>query len=139
MKRTILFLILTSFLFVNACGLKGSSENVKLRAEVIAVHDEVMPKMGQLKSLERKALERAQELESEDTIDSAKVEEYKSLAYDLNHANEAMFEWMHQYEKEDGDKSEEELKQYLDGQMLQITKVNVEMKAALDNAKKALK
>ncbi|REG84466.1 hypothetical protein [Algoriphagus antarcticus] len=139
MKRTILFLILTSFLFVNACGLKGSSENEKLRAEVIAVHDEVMPKMGQLKSLERKALERAQELESEDTIDSAKVEEYKSLAYDLNHANEAMFEWMHQYEKEDGDKSEEELKQYLDGQMLQITKVNVEMKAALDNAKKALK
>lgn len=139
MKRTILFLILTSFLAINSCGPKGTSENEKRRADVIAVHDEVMPKMGQLKSLERKALEKVKELENEDPIDSAKVAEYKALAYDLNLADEAMFDWMHQYDTEDGDKSEEELKQYLDGQMELITKVNVDMKVALEKANSALK
>ncbi|SFB16471.1 hypothetical protein [Algoriphagus aquimarinus] len=139
MKRTILFLILTSFLLINACGPSGPSDNEKLRAEVIAVHDEVMPKMGQLKSLERKALEKAKELESQEEANSAAVEEYKALAYDLNHAHESMFAWMRQYEQKDGEMKEAEVKAYLDKQMELVTEVNVEMKAALEKADKLLK
>ncbi|MEP0713707.1 hypothetical protein [Algoriphagus sp.] len=138
MKRSILFLIFTSFLAITSCGPSGPSENELLRAEVIAVHDEVMPKIGQLKSLERKALEKVKELESEEPVDSVKIITFKSLAYDLNQADEAMFDWMHQYDTEDGEKTEEELKQYLDEQMVLITKVNVDMKAALEKANKAL-
>ncbi|MEB2781094.1 hypothetical protein U3A58_11880 [Algoriphagus sp. C2-6-M1] len=139
MKRTILFLILTSFLLVNACGPKSPSENEKLREEVIAVHDEVMPKMGKLKSLERQALEKAEELKSQNPMDSTKVEAYEALGYDLNRAHEAMFEWMHQYDPLDGKKSDEELKQYLEHQMVLVSAVNVEMKEALAKAEALLK
>lgn len=139
MKRAILFLILTSFAVLYSCGPTGPSDNELLREEVIAVHDEVMPKMGQLKSLERKSLEKIKELEEQDSVDTAKVEEYRALANELKSADESMFGWMHQYEIEDGDKTEEELKQYLDSQMVMINKVNVEMKAALDKANKVLK
>jgi len=139
MKRTILFLILTSFLVVNGCGPKSPTENEILREEVIAVHDEVMPKMGKLKSLERKALEKVNELETEDPVDSVRVEEFKALAYDLSHAHDSMFDWMHQYEPVDGDQSEEELKEYLDNQMVLVSEVNVEMKKALAKAEDLLK
>lgn len=136
MKRTILFLIFTSFFLLNSCG---PNENEKLRDEVIAVHDEVMPKMGKLKSLERMALERVDELESVNPVDSLKVEEYKALAYELNHAHDSMFEWMHQYEPKDGDQSQEELKEYLENQMVLVSAVNVEMKEALAKAEALLK
>ncbi|MEB2778226.1 hypothetical protein SYJ56_23145 [Algoriphagus sp. D3-2-R+10] len=139
MKRTIPYLIFTSFLLINACSSKGPSENEKLREEVIAVHDEVMPKMGKLKSLERRALEKVEELERVNPVDSSKVEEYKALAYDLNHAHDSMFEWMHQYEPKDGDQSPEELKKYLDNQMVLVSAVNVEMKEALAKAEALLK
>ncbi|WP_339877225.1 hypothetical protein [uncultured Algoriphagus sp.] len=135
MKRTIPFLILTLFLLTNACG---PADNVKLRQEVIAVHDEVMPKMAQLKSLERKALKKAEELESGDTTDSVKVEQYKALGYDLAHGYDSMFDWMHQYDIEDGDRTEEELKTYLDSQMVLVKDVNEEIKKALEKADKLL-
>ncbi len=139
MKSTIQYLILTLFLLINACGPKGTSENEKLREDVIAVHDEVMPKMGKLQSLQRQALEKATELELENPVDSVKVMEYKALAYDLNHAYDQMFEWMHQYEPTDGDKSQVELKEYLEHQMVLVTAVNLEMKDALAKAEELLK
>ncbi|WP_425635799.1 hypothetical protein ACPUEN_10285 [Algoriphagus yeomjeoni] len=138
MKRTILFLIFSSFLLVKACGPKSPSENEILREEVIAVHDEVMPKMGNLKSLERRALEKVGELEKGSPQDSAKIQEYKALAYDLNHAHEAMFKWMRQYEPKDGEQSPEEIKQYLEEQMVLVSAVNVEMKEVLAKADELL-
>lgn len=138
MKRLIPFLIISLFLVLNSCGPKGPTENQKLRAEVIAVHDEVMPKMGQLKSLERKALDKVKELESEDPLDSAKIIEYKALAYDLNQAHESMFDWMRQYEPTEGEETEEEIKEYLDNQMVLVTEVNVEIKETLDKASRML-
>ena len=138
MKRTILYLIFTSFFALSSCGPKAPSENEKLRADVIAVHDEVMPKMGQLKSLERKALDKVKALESEPTVDSTAIEQYKALAYDLNQAHESMFKWMRQYEPTDGELTEEELKEYLDQQMVLVSEVNVEMKEALEKAQELL-
>ncbi|PZX49394.1 hypothetical protein [Algoriphagus chordae] len=139
MKRSILFLIFTSLILVNACGPSTPSGNEKLRADVIAVHDEVMPKMGQLKSLERKALDKVEELENEESVDSLKVEQYKALAYDLNQAHMSMFAWMRQYEQKDGEMTKEEVKAYLDDQMVLVTEVNVEMKEALAKADELLK
>lgn len=140
MKRSILFLIFSSFFLVIACGPKAPSDNELLRAEVIAVHDEVMPKIGQLKSLERKALEKVEELESEETRDSLKVQQYKALAYDLNHSHESMFAWMRQYAKSlDTPMTDEEEKTFLDEQKVLVTEVNVEIKEALAKADELLK
>lgn len=132
-------MILTSFFIVIGCGTKGPSESEILRNEVIAVHDEVMPKMGMLQSLQRQALDKASELEQENPVDSAKVMEYKAVAYDLDHAYDAMFDWMHQYRSKDGEQTPEQIKEYLEEQMVLVTKVNVEVKAALEKAEKLLK
>lgn len=139
MNYSNLLLFLVSFLFLTACGSNGTSteelsKNEQLREEIIEAHDEVMPKMGELKSLEKKAIEAAEELQAADPVDTNQVEALKALAYDLNEAHEAMFVWMRQYEVEDGERSEEELKSYLDDQLEKVNEVNVKVKDALKKA-----
>ncbi len=110
MKIVRITLILTLVLFFQACGPSQKELNTERRFEVIAIHDEVMPKMGQLKSFEKKALQRAEEFAAMDTVDAVKVQEMKELAFELDQAYEAMFVWMRQYETEDGDRTPEEVK-----------------------------
>lgn len=124
--------------FLNSCAPDLKEENKKLREKVVGVHDEVMPMMGKIKSLEKKALDQVRELESEASVDTLKVQSLKAVAYDLDQAYEAMFDWMHQYESEDGDRSPEVVKADLEDQMVKVTKVNEQMKAALEKAEKEL-
>ncbi|WP_157366919.1 hypothetical protein [Algoriphagus vanfongensis] len=104
------------------------------RVELIEIHDEVMPLMGKLKSQEKKALDQVKELESSDQVDSMRIQSLKALAYDLDQAYEGMFSWMRQYEIEDGDMSPEEVKVYLEEQMIKVQKVNEQIKEVLEKA-----
>ena len=139
MRFTPFYLVFTLLIFFQSCGNKQVEENKAQREQVIAVHDEVMPKMGQLKSLEKAALQKAEELQSSDTPDLAKIESLKSLASQLNQAYEGMFVWMRQYDTEDGEQTPEEVKAYLDEQLLLASKVNEDIKAALAQAELLLK
>jgi transposase-like protein len=47
--------------------------------------------------------------------------------------------WMRQYEREDGDATPEEVKTYLDEQMVLVQKVNEDIKNALNKADSLLK
>jgi hypothetical protein len=127
----LIFILLMCF---QACGPNLQDLNAERRSEVIAVHDEVMPKMGQLKSFEKRALQKADEFAAMDSVDSAKVQEFKALAVELDQAYEAMFVWMRQYDAEDGDRSPEEVKEYLEKQMTSVSEVNRLMKVALAKA-----
>lgn len=139
MKIIRISLIFSLVMLVQACGPSQKELSAEKRAEVIAVHDEVMPKMGQLKSFEKKALQKAEEFSSLEPVDSVKVQEMKNLAMELDQAYEAMFVWMRQYETEDGERTPEEVKAYLDSQMVSVTEVNQLMKAALAKADSLLK
>jgi len=103
MKFIPFYLVFGLFLFLQSCGNKQVEENKVLREQVIAVHDEVMPKMGQLKAFEKAAMQKAEELESAEAPDLEKINELKNLATQLNQAYEGMFVWMRQYNNEDGE------------------------------------
>lgn len=139
MKIIRISLIFSLVIFFQACGPSQKDLNDEKRAEVIAVHDEVMPKMGQLKSFEKKALQKAEEFAAMDTVNAVKVQEMKDLALELDQAYEAMFVWMRQYETEDGERSPEEVKIYLDEQMVSVSEVNQIMKSVLTKADSLLK
>lgn len=139
MKLTRISLIFSLILFFQACGPSQEELNTQQREAVIAVHDEVMPKMGQLKSFEKKSLAKAEELMALEVADSLKIQEFKNLASELDQAYEAMFVWMRQYETEDGARTPEEVKLYLDTQMESVSEVNRLMKSALSKADSLLK
>lgn len=139
MKLTRISLIISFIMSFQACGPNQKDLNLEKKAEVLAIHDEVMPKMGQLKSLEKKALQRANELAARDTVDSVQVESLKKLAIELDQAYEGMFDWMRQYESDDQGKSPEEVKVYLEEQMISVSEVNRIIKETLSKADSVLK
>jgi hypothetical protein len=97
----------------------------------MAIHDEVMPKLGQLKSFEKKAAQRAAVLAAKEPIDTLQIKQLEVLAKDLDQAYEGMFVWMRQYKLDEEGKSPEEIKLYLDSQLTLVTKVNITIKDAL--------
>ncbi len=133
----VLFFVFTATILIS-CQPNQEELNQIKRAEVIAVHDEVMPKIGQLKKFEKEAEKQIEILEMAETVDTLKVQEFKALAVDLNQAYEAMFVWMRQYSTEDDGKSPEEIEVYLIEQQLKVTEVNEQIKSALTKAESLL-
>jgi len=134
MKISLNFLLFFCFLTLVGCGNKLQETNTALRTQIIEVHDEVMPKMGELMSLEKKALAQADSLSQQDSTASAKIQELTQLAGQLKAANEGMFVWMRQYSLKEEGKSPEELKSYLDSQLVLAKKVRKDIQDALAQA-----
>ncbi len=134
MKILCISLIFSLLLFIQSCGPSQADLNRERRAEVMALHDEVMPKLGQLKTLEKKAIQKASELAAEDSLNTEQIKKYESLATELDQAYEGMFVWMRQYELDEEGKSPEEIKVYLDEQMILVGDVNTSIKSVLAKA-----
>ena len=139
MKLSASALTLLISILVLACANPLIEENKEMRAQIIGVHDEVMPKMGELMSLQKKALAQADSLYAQDSTATAQIESMRTLAGQLDQAYEGMFVWMRQYSLEEDGKTPEEIKTYLDDQLLKVNQVNTEIKAALDQAATKLK
>lgn len=134
MKLFSSFLIFLFSVLVLACANPLIETNKAMRAQIIGVHDEVMPKMGELMSLQKKALAQADSLYAQDSTATAQIESLRTLAGQLDQAYEGMFVWMRQYSLEEEGKTPEEIKTYLDDQLLKVNQVNADVKAALDQA-----
>jgi hypothetical protein len=132
-------LIFIFSMFVLACANPLIETNKEMRAQIIGVHDEVMPKMGELMSLQKKALAQADSLYAQDSTATTQIESMRSLAGQLDQAYEGMFVWMRQYSLEEEGKTPEEIKTYLDDQLLKVNQVNADIKAALEQAGTQLK
>jgi hypothetical protein len=139
MKLFSSFLILLFSMLVLACANPLIETNKAMRVQIIGVHDEVMPKIGELMSLEKKALARADSLFTQDSTATTEIEAMRSLAGQLNQAHEGMFVWMRQYSLDEEGKTPEELKTYLDEQLVKVNQVNADIKAALEQAASKLK
>lgn len=137
MIRYISSLTFVLLVVLASCGPSIQEQNLMMREKIIEIHDEVMPMMGRLKSLEKKANQEIDRLEEENP-DTARIEELKVLAVDLNAAYDGMFDWMHQYEATDGDRTPEEVKVFLDEQLIKISEVNAQFKEVLTKADEML-
>lgn len=138
MIRYISILTIVLLVALSSCGPSIQEENLKMREQIMGVHDEVMPLMGRLKSLEKKANQEIGRLEEEENPNTSRIEELKALAEELNAAYDGMFDWMHQYEITDGDRTPEEVKVFLDEQLIKVTEVNAEFKEVLSKADELL-
>lgn len=123
------------FLFILACTSSKKNEIKLLKDEVIAIHDEVMPKMGELRRARKSLMLQA------DTImgsDSTRAMMLKGLADDLGNANEGMMQWMRNYEPE-FDGTDEEVMSYLGDQKKSIQQVKEDMLESLKKGEEAMK
>lgn len=133
------FLFLISIpLFVTCCkgndseqGVHDSSEKTAFETmdeKIMEVHDEVMPKMGELYR-EKKRL--TQKLDSVSTEQKQKIE---VAINELNSAMTSMNVWMREYKPDSADV--EKAEEYFNGEMKKVSKVKDDILKSLEDASK---
>jgi len=137
MKVSLKLIFLVLVLAVNYSCDSSKKEVEALKDDVISIHDEVMPLMGEVKSEQKRILKMADKLQMEDSLGNREViEAMRKTASSLEEAYDGMFVWMRQYNGELEGLTDEEAISYLHEQKEKVIKVNEEIKNALEEAKK---
>ena len=137
MKNPLLSLAAAAMVAISAaaCGGGSDQDNTALQAEVIAVHDEIMPLMG---AFARKSMKIDQLLNNLDSLKAAdpaldtaaKRTELAALKLQLDEASDAMTTWMHEFEPDTDDRPAEEVRRYLEGEKVKVQTLKVQFEAA---------
>ncbi|MEP2024012.1 MAG: hypothetical protein ABJH98_06365 [Reichenbachiella sp.] len=129
------FLIVLAFTIV-ACN-SDKKEQQTLFEQVMLVHDEVMPKMGNLRALASELSGKADSLALDSLNDnSSEIQQLRNLSKNLKDANEGMMEWMRQFEQLREGTPHGEVMEYLNEQRKSIQKVREDMLNSKDEAEK---
>jgi len=130
--RTLTLLTLIT-IFFTSCGPDQKAIQKAKFDEVMAIHDEVMPKMGTIRKLAKSFQVKADSLISVDSL-SSDVQEYANVAIELQGASESMMVWMRAFsEPEEGTAHEEVLKFY-DEELSKVMEVREKMLSAIEKA-----
>ena len=129
--------VFTIALFFTGCGKSNSGEKVekvaseedKLYEQVMAIHDEVMPKMNDLHKLKKQLEEEIKN--SPDLVEERKMQLENQLK-EVNEASEAMMQWMRQFSPDELKTDKEAYVKYLNEQLEEVTKVKEDMLKALE-------
>lgn len=129
-----LIIFVCLYFLILGCDSEKKNPNEELRKEVIDIHDEVMPLMGNLKSLKTKVLEKSTLISQSPSPDPEKIEKLVQLASQLDNAFEGMFVWMRQFKSDYEGMSSDEVNKYLLDQKEKVAKVNLDIKNAIASA-----
>lgn len=129
-----LLILITFVLLTFSCQIEQKDELATLKEEVMAMHDEVMPKMSELRYTQKALMLQVDSLMSSDSLRSATL---IGASNEIIAANEAMMNWMRNYEP-DYQGTKEEIISYLEQQKEAIQKVKNDMERSLENGKQLL-
>lgn len=118
MRRINLF-VFTALLALLLASCSNVNEVEKLKAEVMEVHDEVMPEMGNLMNLKKRLKDK---IAYSDSIGES-TEELDQVVHNLEGADEAMMEWMRNYKDPSSEMTKDQALKYLNEKMKSIKEV----------------
>lgn len=128
MRRLLYCFVAISIFFACKSDKALHSESKVLYDQVMAVHDEVMPKMRDVRQLSKK-LKKIEESQSE--------KEIQDVLSNMELADEAMMDWMAQFKMPKNKSREAEL-EYLNGQIVSVNDMKDKMLSAISQAEKLL-
>ena len=135
MKKTFALLLIMPALALMKCGPKKEKEDPEkvLYNQVMDIHDEVMPSMGELNRLKR---ELTKKIENSPDMVEEKRREIEGTILLVDSASRAMMVWMREFNPEEyADK--EELRDYLEEEMKRVQNVKDLMLEALEKGREA--
>jgi hypothetical protein len=112
---------------------EGAGGNQALYDEVMAVHDEVMPKMNDIYKLKEQL---KKEIADAPDIVEQKRREIESTIVELDAASEGMMVWMRNFNPLPDSLGEEQARKYLVEQKERVTDVREDMLQAIDKAER---
>ena len=134
MKSVILLFLIVLLMF-------ASCENAKdrLYEQVMAVHDEIMPKMGAIMKYKKQLNKKIDTLiEEGNDANADKIAELTQAIADLDNSHEEMMNWMREFDNDFEGMVNEEVMEYLNNQKKKIENVGKVTNSALSNAEKIL-
>lgn len=134
MKKVVFLLFMVST--ATACSNEQKEQKDALMAEVMAAHDEVMPKMGELRKTAKDLQAKADSLSTLTEQDfSTEISTLRQTAKSIEDANEGMMEWMRQFEMPDNEAPIAEVLVYLKDQKEKVDTVRDKMLKSLEEGK----
>ena len=134
---TPLFLIL--LLVFASCGEQKKSDIDQLLDTVMAGHDEIMPKMGDIMKYKKQLKEKISLLTKESIEANAdNIAKLNKAIEDLDNSHEEMMNWMHGFDRNFEGMVNEEVIKYLNTQKEKIETVGEMTNSALKNAEELL-
>lgn len=131
--KKLLFLAVAAGMFL-ACG-QDKAIVKQIDDQAVAIHDEVMPKMGDVIALKGELKAKIESLDSTQLDERATHEEvFEALAT----AEQGMKDWMHGYVMPDYKKPLEELEPLVKAQLESIETVKANMEKSITDAKTLL-
>lgn len=128
MRPAAYFLLACSLLLVAACQ---KDSNQALYDEVMAIHDEIMPKMD---DLYRAKMALQQRLDSA-AVDDAGREEIARKIAQIDAASESMMVWMREFNPIPDSEGKEKAREYLLEERARIQEIREKMLEALEQAR----
>lgn len=113
------------FLFFSTICILGCEEKSQLEKDVMAIHDEVMPKMGKLNKIKRELKKQLPHI-ANDSIKGIVIEEIKKL----ESVDEGMMSWMAEWDVPDDDAQKSV---YLEKEMARVKKVKKDILSSMDS------
>ena len=90
-----------ALLFVACDGGSATTQDPgDLESQVMAIHDEVMPKMGEVNRLSQELRKEIDAQQARGDASEAQMAEMQEAADQLSQANEAMRSWMRNYSRD---------------------------------------
>lgn len=127
-------LLIVSLILFFACQPKGETDLKALKDEVFEIHDEVMPKMGDLRRARKALMVKADSLQS---IDSLKAQTLLKASENIAAANDSMMVWMRNFDP-NFEGTDEEVLNYLNEKKESISKVKEDMIGSLGKGQEML-
>ena len=138
MKSTIPLFLLAVLIFIS-CGEQKKNAKEELYEKVMAIHDEIMPKMGAIMKYKIQLNEKIDKLIEEGADANAdKIAELKVAVADLDNSHKKMMNWMHGFDPDFDGKVKEDVMKYLKDQENKIESVAKITNNALKNAEALL-
>ncbi len=116
----------------------GEIETSEAYKKTMIVHDEVMPKMDNIMQLKKQLKAKVDSLSQDSNTDTATINILNPLIVELEDADKAMMDWMHQFDGSKKSDTTETTTQYYISQKEIIAEVAGKMNAAIKNAKEVL-
>jgi len=109
--------------------------NQALYNQMMDVHDEVMPRMGEIMGLKRKLQE---QITSSPDLTVERKQELENIIFNLDSASNSMMSWMHrihEFNPMADSVDQEKAREYLETEMEEIRKVKELINESIDKAK----
>lgn len=130
LKHLFLWPLMVLFL---ACGPSKKQKEDQLRSEVMAIHDEVMPRTEEMYRLRKRLQAMADSLLKQDMTDTLLRHEIERLIFKLRKADDSMMSWMHNYNGGAGLYDHDEVMRYLQEEKTKIEAVRQAIVEAIDS------